>query len=78
MPRLAERRRNGDDRNMTEKSARSRYAQSLAELERSAHVPLDEQVSEQAEPPPRSPLAPEELDRQRLLGITGAGRLRQP
>jgi hypothetical protein len=54
------------------------YATSLADLERSARVPFDHQVTEQAEPPSPGPLPPEELDRQRLLGITGAGRLRQP
>lgn len=55
-----------------------KYSISLSELERAVHVPLDEQVTEQAEPPPPAPMPPEELDRQRLLGITGAGRLRQP
>ena len=39
-------------------------------------VPVDEQVTEQPEPPAEGPLAAEELDRQRLLGITSAGRLR--
>jgi hypothetical protein len=53
-----------------------KYAMKLADLEKSAHVPVEEQVTEQAEPPPPSPLEPEELDRQRLLGISGAGRLR--
>lgn len=48
----------------------------LAELEATAHVPWEQQVAEQGEPPPDAPMAPEELDRQRLLGITSAGRLR--
>lgn len=52
-----------------------RYAMTLAELERTAHVPADEMVTELAEPPPPLPMAPEELDRQRLLGITAAARL---
>ena len=52
------------------------YAISLDALEKSAHVPLDEQVTEQAEPPPPPPIGTDELDRQRLLGITSAGRLR--
>jgi hypothetical protein len=39
-------------------------------------VPLDELVMEQGEPPPPLPIAQEELDRQRLLGVTAAGRLR--
>ncbi|MDT7573228.1 MAG: hypothetical protein QOE05_3402 [Actinomycetota bacterium] len=55
----------------------SKYDVSIADLEKSAHVPVDEQVTEQAEPPPPGPLSPEELDRQRLLGISAAGRLRQ-
>lgn len=54
-----------------------KYSMTLADLERSAHVPADQQVTEQSEPPPPGPLPPEELDRQRLLGITGAGRLRR-
>jgi hypothetical protein len=54
----------------------SKYEVSIGALEKSAHVPIDEQVTEQAEPPTTGPRSPEELDRQRLLGITGAGRLR--
>lgn len=57
---------------------RSRYAIPLAELERSAHVPVEEQVTEQAEPPASAPIAAEDLDRQTLLGITSAGRLHLP
>jgi hypothetical protein len=53
----------------------SRYGGSLDDLEASAHVPLDQQVTELAEPPAEAPISAEELDRQRLLGITGAGRL---
>ncbi len=52
------------------------YAVSLAELEATARVAAEDMVSEQAEPPNPDALAPEELDRLRLLGITGAGRLR--
>ena len=65
---------NPDDGDMPEQS-RSRYAGSLADLENSVHVPVDAQVSEQAEAPADSPISAAELDRQRLLGITGAGRL---
>lgn len=54
----------------------SRYTVSMDELERGVHVPLDEQVSAQPEPPAVGPMIAEELDRQRLLGITGAGVLR--
>ncbi len=52
------------------------YKVSLDELEATARVAAEDQVTEQAEPPPPHALAPEELDRQRLLGITGAGRLK--
>ena len=51
------------------------YAVPLDDLERDAHVPVDEQVTAQPEPPATGPLEPEELDRLRLLGVTGAGRL---
>jgi hypothetical protein len=57
------------------KEPRSRYGGSLADLEDSVHVPVEAQVSEQAEAPAEAPISAEELDRQRLLGITGAGRL---
>lgn len=57
---------------------KGRYSTTLADLERAVHVPVDQQVTEQAEPPPPGPLSPEELDRQRLLGVTGVGRLRLP
>ena len=49
------------------------YAVTLAELERSTQVPYDQLVMEQGEPPPPGPLAPEDLARQRLLGISSAG-----
>lgn len=52
------------------------YAVPIDALEKSAHVPLGEQVTEQGEPPPPPPIGTDEVDRQRLLGITGAGRLR--
>ena len=53
-----------------------RYSVSLAELEKTAHVPVDEQVTTQPEPPAPPPMAAEDFDRVRLLGVTGAGRLR--
>jgi hypothetical protein len=56
----------------------SKYEVHVNDLEKSAHVPVEEQVMEQPEPPSPGPMSTEELDRQRLLGITGAGRLRQP
>jgi hypothetical protein len=55
--------------------AGSRYGGSLADLEATVHVPVEAQVTVQAEPPAEPPISAEELDRQRLLGITGAGRL---
>ena len=61
---------------MTVDGTTSRYGGSLADLESSAHVPLEQQVTELAEPPAEAPISAEEQDRQRLLGITGAGRLK--
>ncbi len=60
---------------MTADRVRGRFAGSLADLEASAHVPADAQVTELGGPPAEAPISAEELDRQRLLGITGAGRL---
>ena len=54
----------------------SKYAQPLAALE-GVHVPLEEQVTGQQVAPPREYLAPEDLDRLRLLNSpAGSGRLR--
>jgi hypothetical protein len=53
----------------------TKYEVTLAELERSAHVPREQQVEEEPTHPPRQYLAPEELDRQRLLGTLSAGRV---
>jgi hypothetical protein len=55
----------------------SKYDVDINDLEKSTHVPVEDQVTEQAEPPPPGPMPVEELDRQRLLGITAAGRLRR-
>ena len=60
---------------MTEQRA-NKYAVPAGDLEKSAHVAQEDMVTEQGEPPPPAPLSDEELDRQRLLGVTGAGRLR--
>ena len=57
-------------------SAPSKCEGKVADLEGREHVPLEDHPTEQAEPPPPSALEPEELDRRRLLGITGAGRLK--
>lgn len=58
------------------RSEASRYDIPLDQLEQSVHVPLDELITEQGEPPPPDALPQVELDRQRLLSITSAGRLR--
>ena len=51
----------------------SRYAVPIADLERSARVPAEEQVTSQQQPRPEPPVADEDLARQLLLGITSAG-----
>lgn len=55
--------------------ADDRYRVPLDDLD-AVRVPVEQQVALEPEPPHEGPLAAEELDRQRLLGITGAGRLR--
>ncbi len=52
------------------------YSVRLSELEQTARVPLDEQVQEQPTDRPGEYVAPEDLDRSRLLSPTSAGRLR--
>jgi hypothetical protein len=52
------------------------YAVPLAALERDAHVPVEDMVTEQAEAPAEPPVSAEDLATLRLLGITGAGVLR--
>jgi hypothetical protein len=54
---------------------RPAYALPIADLERSAHVPLEQQSTAQDDPPPPPPISAEDFDRIRLLGVTGAGRL---
>jgi hypothetical protein len=52
------------------------FRQSLDDLERSARVPRDQQVETQDVEPPREYLAPEDLDRIRLVAAPeSAGRL---
>src|SRR3954469_14518912 len=53
----------------------ARRPRTFDDLEQLTHVPYDQLVTEQAEPPPPGPLSAEEFDRQQLLGVTGAGRL---
>jgi hypothetical protein len=62
---------------MADEQTPSRYAVPLTDLEAGAHVPAEQQVaSQQVDPPGTGPLSAEELDRQRLLGVLGDGRLR--
>lgn len=56
----------------------NRYAVPIDELERSVRVPAEQQGTLQPAPPPEPVLSEHELDVQRLLGVTGAGRLRRP
>jgi hypothetical protein len=52
------------------------FQQSLDDLERSVRVPLDQQVETQAVEPAGEYVAPEDLDRIRLVAsIESAGRL---
>jgi hypothetical protein len=53
------------------------YAVTLDQLESEAHVALEDQVTEVADAPNPGPVPVEELDRARLLGVVGDGRLRQ-
>jgi hypothetical protein len=63
---------------MTAAQESSRYSVPLSELEHDVHVPVEDQISELAEPPPPGPFSKQDVDRQLLLGVTGAGRLRLP
>lgn len=51
------------------------YGQPIEALERSARVPPEQWVAEEDVSPPRTYVDPEDLDRMRLLGPTGAGSL---
>jgi hypothetical protein len=51
----------------------NRYAVPIDALEGSAHVPLDEQVEEHAEPPPPDVVDPERVARDRLVRIAAIG-----
>ena len=48
-----------------------KYSASLDELEASAHVPLDEQVTEQPEAPAQAPLTEGAVERNAMLRVTG-------
>jgi hypothetical protein len=56
---------------MSDQRRKGKYSATLAELEASARVPVEEQVAEQPEPPAQAPLSQGEVDRQTLLRITG-------
>ncbi len=49
--------------------AENRFATSLEALEKSAHVPDEEQVAEIAEDPAESPVSPDALNRMRAVSI---------
>jgi hypothetical protein len=48
-----------------------KYSASLAELEASAQVPLDEQVTTQPEAPAQAPLTEGAVERNAMLRVTG-------
>jgi hypothetical protein len=48
-----------------------KYSATLEELEASAHVPLDEQVTVQSEAPAQAPVSDGEVDRLAMLRVTG-------
>jgi hypothetical protein len=48
-----------------------KYDATLDELEASAHVPVDEQVSTQPEAPGEAALSSAEVERQAMLRVTG-------
>lgn len=50
----------------------NKYAVSLEDLERSAHVPASEQVSEQPQPPNPDLLGEADRERLALLRVAGA------
>jgi hypothetical protein len=50
------------------------YRVRLTDLERGAHVPVEDQVCEESQPPAESPISPDKLNRIRLLGVVGDGR----
>ena len=48
-----------------------KYAATLDELEASAHVPVDEQVTTQPEAPAEAPIAEGAVERNAMLRVTG-------
>ena len=52
-------------------AARSKYAMTLAELEASAQVPLDQQSTLVPDAPTPDVLPPDEVDRLRMLRVAG-------
>jgi hypothetical protein len=53
----------------------SRFASTWDELESTVRVPVEDQVTTQAVGAPEPVVPPEELDRQKALGIVGDFRL---
>ena len=54
------------------KRPKSKYTETLAALEASAHVPIEDQVAEQPEPPAQAPLSDGEVDRLIFLRTAGS------
>jgi hypothetical protein len=52
-----------------------RFSATWDQLESDVHVPVEDQVTIQAVSPPEPVLPPEELDRQKALGVVGDFRL---
>jgi hypothetical protein len=57
-----------------EKREAKDYKTSLAELEASVRVPVDDQITEQSKLPAEGPVSADELNRLRVLGTSRAGR----
>ena len=51
----------------------NKYAVPVDALERSAHVPLEDQVEEHAEPPTPDIIPPERVEAQKNLWLIGGG-----
>jgi hypothetical protein len=51
----------------------NKYAVPVDALERSAHVPLEDQVEEHAEPPTPDVIPPERVEAQKNLWLIGGG-----
>ena len=59
---------------MADRAAQPNYEITLAELERDTHVPIQDQVAEQAQDPGESPLSEARLNLLRAVSIAHDGR----